>query len=273
MLLKFVSVLSLISILGACSSGDGGISGTGFDIKGAAQKGPFALGSSVLVNYLTEAGESSSETITTETIDDLGNFEFTINRQAALRISVQGYNFNEILGKLSDSTLTLRAIYSATDTVEQNASVNVLTHLIHNRVLKLIETGSAASAAIDQAQLEFIATFQKVLIVDNVADFTNLNIYNLEDQFTDSNAYLLALSAVVYQYAISKANIKENSIDAELTSVLNYLALDFADDGEISDEVMLGDLATASRLVRPNNIEENLANRSYQVTNQRLQVV
>lgn len=189
-----------------------------------------------------------------------------------MQISAEGYHFNEISGKPSDSTLTLRAIYRASSSAEQVSHVNVLTHLIHNRVRQLMQQGNTTVEAIETAQTEWITSFQKVLIVDDLSNFTNLSLYDLDDQFSDGNAYLHALSAIVYQYADRKANLKENSVDAELTTVLNYLARDFADDGEISDEVILGDLATASRLVRPDNIEKNLANRSYQVTNQLLQV-
>ena len=273
-LLKLLYSLTLIIFLTACGSGseDDGISGTGFDVAGAAQKGPFLLGSTVTVNRLTTIGEPSSDTILTETKNDLGNFEFSTNQPHLLSISVNGYHFNEISGKNSDSTLTLRAIYNMSSKVAQTAHVNVLTHLIHNRVLSLIKSSVSPKEAIDTAQQEWVTAFQKVLIVENVADFTDLTVYDLTDQFSDSNAYLLAISSVVYQYATSKGTLKENPIDAELTAVLNYLASDFAEDGIISDEVLLGDLATASRLVRPNNIEENLAARSYQTLSQRLSV-
>jgi len=269
---KLCSITAIMLLLAACGGGDDGISGTGFDIKGAAQKGPFETGSTVTANILTDKGEPTSQTITTETNDELGGFSFNVEAATVLQISVDGYHFNEIKGARSDGPLTLRAIYDVSNDAMQNAQVNVLTHLIHNRVLKLIAEGRSATDSIASAQLEFIAAFQSVIPVDDIQDFTHLNLYDINDQFSKGNAYLLALSSIVYQYAMSESRLKNSSVDAELTAVLNYLVNDFANDGQIADLVVLSNLTTSSRLLRPDDIGENLRNKSYQVLNQNLQV-
>lgn len=261
---KWMAIIAagLLSACGAGTPGDDGVVGTGFTVSGAAQKGPLILGSTVTINVLSGDGNPTSETIVTHTTDDIGNFSFEMENQSAVQISVQGYHFNEITGRFSDSMLTLRAIYDINGNSQQSAFVNVLTHLIHNRVIKKIKEGDSATSAIILSQTEFIEAFKAVLNIDSIPDFTSLSVYDI-NQNSDGNAYLLSLSSVVYQYAISKSKLNDSSVDAELSFVLNKMSADFAEDGEIKDAALINDLVSASRLLRPDKIEENLVLHSY----------
>jgi len=131
---SLVLVALTLSACGGGSDGDG-IIGTGFTIKGAAQKGPFVKGSRVSINPVTSDGKSAAGTTTTFTEDDLGQFSFPIEKAGLVQISVDGYSFNELTGNTSGGTLLLRGLFLAQEKNDQRAYVNVLTHITTNRVL------------------------------------------------------------------------------------------------------------------------------------------
>jgi|GEM_PF-2399014 len=250
-----------------CGGGDGadGIIGTGFNISGAVEKGPFVIGSTVTINVLNGAGDSTAETLVEQTKDNLGHFSFSYNQRKTVRITAQGYHFNEISGKLSNSVLTLRGIYEISDSAQQTAYVNILTHLTSERVVKHIKNGLATSDAINTAQTEFLDAFRTVINVGELPPFSKLSIYDVNTDTRTGNAYLLALSSIIYQYATNRSQSNVSSVDSELTLALNKLASDFADDGRFAQLDLIGNLVTASRLVRPDVITQNLILRSSEV--------
>ena len=274
---KTITSVLLISVLQACGEGNEGIIGTGIietriNISGAAQKGPFILGSSILVNNLTASGDPSSKTTVTETKDNLGNFSFQLDEPAVVQLVASGYNFNELTGELSNSTLTLRAIYAVNSAENQKAYINVLTHLIQPRVIALIKSGKEASIAITQAQDELIKALQQVFPVkDRIAKFTDLDLFNTDKSNNLANAYLLALSASLYQMAASNSVGKDN-VDAELSSSLNSLADDLGKDGTIENTSTLNALTEASQKIDPRQIESNLKLRSASISDPALEV-
>lgn len=235
---------------------------SGYSVEGAAEKGPFVIGSTVTVSTLTPDGTPTSETIVTQTTNDIGDFQFHTTEKKPVRVSVQGYHFNEITGRLSNSILTLHAIYDIGNDDQQIAHVNILTHIIYNRVLRKMSEGVSATAAIVLSQNELVASLKPVLDADSLSNFTDLSLYNINEDPV-GNSYLLALSSIAYQYAISKSKLNDSSVDAELTFLLNDLSSSFGNSGTISDLALINDLTTASRLLRPNEIRENLILRSY----------
>lgn len=144
-LLRVVSLVVFLT-LAACSggSGEGGISGTGgspnIRVQGIAEKGPFLKRSEVTYKYIDAQGQTISEDFSTETTDNLGNFSLSLSEAGLISIRVEGYHFNELNGQVSDGLLVLKAIFEASDTENQQAYVNILTHLISDRVLELIQT-------------------------------------------------------------------------------------------------------------------------------------
>jgi len=265
-------VVFFVTFLQACGEGSEGIVGTGLEITGAAQKGPFVRGSNILVNKLSPAGEATNKTIVTETKDDLGNFSFTLEEPSLVQIVATGYHFNELTGSLSNSLLTLRAIYSANNSDNQKSYVNVMTHLIQPRIIVLIKSGMLPSDAIMQAQVELIEALQTVFPVNpQFSAFTDLNLFNLDDNNNIGNAYLLALSASLYQLSTNNSSNEEN-IEAELTSILNNLADVLAQEGTIDNEIIVSDLALASQELKPRDIEANLRQRSLSILDKSLVV-
>ncbi|GLQ32825.1 hypothetical protein [Litoribrevibacter albus] len=267
--MKFKLALAIMgasfAILTGCSSGggsgsdEGGITGTGYSVEGTAQKGPFLLGSTVNVTKLTNEGISTSTSLDTQTEDNLGNFKFVMNSTGPAIITVNGYHYNELTGAISDDTLTLRAVYEISDSNEQQANVNLLTHLIHGRVLELMSQGQPVNQAIQQAQQEWVTELEPVVDSEVTAEFTKLNIYDGEDASSAAdNAYLLFVSAMFYQHATNLADAQNTSLEAKLVELLNTTASDFRNDGDIDAPDLLDDLRVAATELDIEAVQTNL---------------
>jgi hypothetical protein len=239
------------------------------DISGAAQKGPFITGSSVTVNLLTESGQATTDTIITST-DNLGNFNFQLSASSLVQIRVDGYYFNEITGSVSNSPITLNAIYDTS--VSDLIMVNVLTHLINNRVRFLIGQGNTASTAIAQAQSELVTALSDVLPGDSLPDFAQMSVYNLGGTNSEGNAYLLALSAIVYNYASIEVGEDSGQISGKLADTLNNLAADLEPDGVLDNAAVVSGLVSASTSLNPDQVTANLSGRSVDVLGEAIEV-
>ena len=144
-------------------------------VSGAVQKGPFLVGSTVLINRLDSLGRSTASTIVSQVEDSIGSFDFVPTDPGPVQIVASGYYFSELTGQISTGTLTLRGLYQITAQPSQTAYVNMLTHLINDRVLALLSGGTATlSSAIAQAEREVLAAFQPALPVTGVDTFSGL---------------------------------------------------------------------------------------------------
>jgi len=231
-------------------------------VNGAVQKGPFIVGTPVYVNKLNINGDASESTIITEVKDSIGSFSFQTKDIGPVQVVATGYYFSELTGQISKSMLTLKSIYEVSDQSNQQAQVNILTHLINDRVLLLMKSGSKVCDAISQAQKELVAALNPVLQIENIPSFSALNIYNINSDNKIGNAYLLALSTTFYKYAELKAEGKNTSADAQLSLILNQIAKDFATDGVIDLQGFIEDITSALRQLNPKAISDNLKNRS-----------
>jgi len=283
-------IISLLGVLSGCSGssepGDGGITGTGltntvYQVNGTAQKGPFLIGSTVDVSLLAADGSALDTSLTTETTDSLGNFSFTMSKVGPTLITVNGYHFNELNGQLSSGTLTLRAIANIeeksadSDTPpNQKANVNILTHLIHGRIITLMAEGKPVLEAITIAEQELTDQLEPLTSLVYVDRFSELSIYNdLDNSDSDGNNYLLFISAAFYQHATNLVFSSDISLDAKLSEILNNAADDFRNDGDFDDAALLLDqLQTAATQVDPDVIENNLEIRSRDILGESLPV-
>ena len=142
-------------------------------VEGAVQKGPFIVGSTVLVNRLDSRGRSTTSTLLTEIDDSIGSFSFETDERGPVQIVATGYYFSELTGQISRGVLALKALYDVSDDARQVAHVNILTHLINDRVLKLIANGGVSlKQAISQAEGELIAAFSDALPIPNLHEFS-----------------------------------------------------------------------------------------------------
>jgi N-acetylneuraminic acid mutarotase len=236
-----------------------------FTVEGAVQKGPFLVGSTVMVNSLDDRGRPLTSTLLTEIEDSIGSFSFETENAGPVQIVATGYYFSELTGQPSSGMLSLKALYRVTEHAEQTAHVNILTHLINDRVLELIADGTRALAdAIEQAEDELTAEFFDALPVPDLDAFSAMNLYEVGASPADDfgSAYLLALSTAFYKYAENKGREFGTSTDAELTLILNEVSDDLADDGELESGPFMADFVTAIRSLSPGTIAANLRSRS-----------
>ncbi len=206
----FIAVVPLI--LAACSgdnvaggsSGDAGITAVkDWEVAGVSQKGPFVTGSAVTVQELDgitlkQTGKSFKGSIKS----DKGDFAIKdINLQSQYAIlEASGYYRDEISGKKSSGTVTLRALTDLSN--RKTVNINLLTHLEYERVMYLVtEKKKSIAEAKEQAEKEILASFG---IDGDFAESEDLNIF----ESGDGNAALLAVS-VLMQSDVDVAGLTE----------------------------------------------------------------
>lgn len=227
------------------------------DLQGAVNKGPFVLGSSLDISPLDAEGNPTGEVFQTSTISDLGEFAISFETTGLVRIEGDGFYYNEVTGELSDAPITLRALYEVTAAGEQDAFVNLVTHLSHERILKLIGDGMTPADATAQAETE-LRTGLAVgpADLDIVQQGVDLNINGGDDL---GNAYLLAVSSVLAQAAIERAG-PDGSVDAALQELVNGISVDLQADGELSTAT-IDALSDAESALDPERVMELLGQR------------
>ncbi len=197
----FVSAFAMMSLLMGCSGNDvaGGASGDAgvyavknLDVAGVSQKGPFVTGSAVTVQELDgitlkQTGKSFKSSIKS----DKGDFaikDINLESQYAI-LEASGYYRDEITGKKSSGTVTLRALTDLSN--RKTVNINLLTHLEYERVSYLVtEKKKPIAEAKAQAEGEILAAFN---IAGDFAESEDLNIL----ESGDGNAALLALSVLM----------------------------------------------------------------------------
>ena len=208
----------------------------------------------MLINRLDSRGRSTPSTLVAEIEDSVGSFSFETTERGPVQIIATGYYFSELTGQISDGQLTLKALYEVGTDARQIAHVNILTHLINDRVLELIADGEPTlREAIAQAEDEMVAALADALAISDLNEFSALSLYDsaTTQNNTLGNAYLLALSTGFYKYAKTKAQEFGTATDAELTLVLNRISDDLADDGRLQPGPFIGEFVTAIRQLEP----------------------
>jgi len=204
---------------------------TQISVRGAVQKGPFILGTTVDVSPLDADANPIGLSFSTTTQNDLGEFIVANLPPGPVFVEASGFHFNEVLGKLSGARLTLRAVDAAEEPLE-NLNLNVLTHMIEPRTRFLVaENDLEMSVALGQAQAELLAGLAfgaPTAVVDT--PFSGLSIIGDD---TDGNAYLLTLGATLAWYARSQG---EEQLDATLQQTINAIASDLQPDGLLGPE-------------------------------------
>ena len=183
LLQRAVCVLAVLT-LASCGGGGGGTPGAAAPsatspptspvlVEGAVQKGPFIVGSTVLINRLDSTGRSTNATLLAEIKDSVGSFSFTTDQSGPVQIVATGYYFSELTGQISQGMLTMKALYEVSADTRQTARVNILTHLINDRVLELIADGQPTlREAIAQAEDELIAALSAALPIPDLNNFS-----------------------------------------------------------------------------------------------------
>ena len=112
---------------------------TDYTVKGKVEKGPFISGSTINLQPMNVKMVPTGSTFSTTIADNAGNFAFntaTLETPYA-QLTANGYFFNEVTGRLSIGTLSLRAVADLSE--QSTVNVNILTHLKYTRILNLVE--------------------------------------------------------------------------------------------------------------------------------------
>lgn len=215
-----------------------------YSISGVAQKGPFIKGSTVKIFELTEAISQTGKSFTSELKTDLGEFEISDLPLESTKVEIiaDGYYYNEVQGNLSQSKLTLNSLSDVS--INESVNVNIMTHIIIDRLKSLMEAGNDYATAKEQAQNELLAQFQ--IDTDLIDDFENLDISKQESQ----NGILMALSALFQG---------QNSV-AELSKLLADFKEDFGDNGSIDNESILFELLFNANSLDITSLRNNVEN-------------
>lgn len=265
--IRFATALLCVAVLSSCGGGnDGGLGQQQAQTRtehevyvvGAVQKGPFVIGSPVIVNLLSPDALNTDSRVVTNTVDNLGRFNFSLDEGSTLiELSATGYYRNEITGELSQGTVTLRSVIGLSGQEEQTSYINLLTHLTSQRIRNLIkESDLQFEDAKNQAENEFLIGFSEVVPNYTENDFASLSIY--DDELSSGSAYLLTVSSILYRYALEQSIANSTNPDAELTLLLNALQADFGEDGVIDDSPLLESLRLIIPEINPSIVSNNV---------------
>jgi hypothetical protein len=267
-----IAALAIVSLIIGCGGGgDGEAEGYTVD-SGAAQKGPLAQGSVVLINELNTATlRPSGKEYTFRTSNNLGEFSTTGIPFSSNYLSTiaWGYYFNEITGKQSTDIVTLSGLSQIGTGGDKVVNLNALSSMAVNRITRLATATPKVTfaAARAKAQKELLSGFYvyndtAVLsgaTVDSVVQPGNLTALDLR-RSRPGDQLLAAISGVVMTASASASG-------SGLNTLLSQIAVDLGDDGLINNSPNYSpsistQLCTASASTDFNVVATNL-NRIY----------
>lgn len=240
---KLFFILAVISMF-SCKN-DIGIEK--YKITGIVQKGPFIQGSEVRIQQLDGKLTSTGSNFFSETKDDFGSFELNTELPAGfIDVATTGFYFNEITGKLSSASITLRGISYINKS--QNLNINILTTLAYDRIKHLIDNDKQSfSIASNTAQKEVLRAFNIVIPDSLMISFDQLDI----SKSGVTNSILLAISSIL-QY--------DNS-EAQLSELIKKISDDLKVDGLLNNETYKSIIKENSKKIVVSQVVNNLIKR------------
>lgn len=194
---------------------------TYYTVSGRAEKGPFKSGTAITMQPLDLTANALGTAQTTMTFDDCGNYAFrnTLFKYPYVQVSSNGLFFNEVDDyNTRDTQISLQGYADLQNGSKVN--VNVVTHLISERVVNLVIGGLDFDVALSQAQGELLSAFGLQRLNDK--SFTQVSI-------TDGDDYAAGLLAITMPLLYSRKG-------SELISWMTRLRYDFADDGKFTEQ-------------------------------------
>ena len=221
-------------------------SGQTWSVNGSVQKGPFTQGTSITVQALDASLNPTGSQYQTKTTDDAGSFAVGSQIESRyVEIIAMGYYFNEIEGKVSSSTITLRCISDLAE--EGKTNVNLLTTLESDRVRALVKEGKTVADARTQAENEIFAVFNIPVSAGSVANFDKMDITG----GGVADAILLAVSA----------SLQAGRSVGELSELISKIASDVASSGELVTESLRAKIIEGCTKVDADKVRDNLEKR------------
>ena len=217
--LSFFGIMFFIlSLLFACDGGSRGEEETppvpGLKtFSGTIEKGALQQGATITASEWSVSGGYSGKVYSTETINNLGDYTISSSElQGILDVRADGFFINENTGTVENTRIILSGLVDSSASGQGN--INIITHIIKQRVINLMNAGSDFSTANNQAVTELYSTL----------NWTPENPLNTS---ISQNAKLLFLSSAI---------CKNRSV-SEVSSLLTTLVADMA-DGNIDISVL-----------------------------------
>jgi len=211
-------------------------------LSGKSQKGPYLIGSSLILFELDEDFNQTGNSFAFEINDNLGSFDISglelESPFAELRAS--GFYYNEVLNDNSNAQLSLSAIVDLSDL--ETVNLNVLTTLERNRVRHLVGEGISFTDAKAQAQNELLSFFE--LDSEEISNAEELDI----SQIGSTNAALLGISLMLQG---------ANPV-ADLSQLINTISNDLENDGLIDNAEICAVVKSKASLLNLAEIRLNL---------------
>lgn len=257
-MLRWIAYMLLCGCIASCGGGNDAQDAeqpvVATSLRGQVQKGPLIFGSRVWISELDTGLAPTGKVFSTQTADDLGQFEVASRITSnLLELVGAGYYLDELSGQLSRSPITLTAI--ADISVAPQPTINVLTTLQAPRLKKLILEGRNYSEAFDKSSREVLLAFG--IDPAKMNGFNSLAGMQINGQ-TDQDAALLAASAILAQMATTVANTSGSSQPAELSYLLSRIGQEIAEEGRITSAAIIEARKLASRQVDTATVRLNV---------------
>jgi len=208
----YIAIVILFSmILFACESGGGGDDPVSVPnspgiktFSGKVEKGALQKGATITASEWSVSGGYSGKVYTTETLNDLGGYTLSSTElQGILDVRADGFFINENTGTVENTRIILSGLV---DSSEEGGNINIVTHIIKQRVIALMNSGKSFSEANTQAATELY----------NNLNWTPENPLNTN---ISTNARLLFLSSAICK----------NRTVSQVSDILTALTADMAD--------------------------------------------
>lgn len=216
-----------------------------YDLSGYAQKGPFTMGSQILISELDSDLVPTGRTYSTQTQDNSGIYALNGVELASsfVLVRVDGFYFNEVSGELSETQLSLSGIIDLSQGDLQN--LNILTHLEQYRVQYLVEQGTSFEMAKTQAHDEVMQ-----MLEFSSVDISQSEMLDIAEQGED-HAMLLAASLI----------LQGKRTTAELSELVNLIGSDIQEDGSLDNPDLGSQLINDASILKPEEIRNNIEQR------------
>ncbi len=214
-------------------------------ISGLVQKGPYINGTQIVMYVLDDKLAQTGKVFNTQITDNKGSFELISVELSSkyVQFTASGFYYNESLGAITSTQLSLNALSDVTDASSIN--VNILTHLEKRRVESLVKSGKTFAEAKKTAQQEIFGIFGIQIAQSAVSEKLDIATAG------DANAILLAISLII-QGELSVGDMSE---------LLATISADLEDDGVMSNTVVMAKLIANAKSLHLDSIRQNLIKR------------
>jgi len=211
-----------------------------------ANKGPFKKGSIVTAYKLEDNGSRSTQSLSTETIDDRGTFSIAIPWTGLTEFNVQGEYLNEVTGIYMGGG-DLSAVVDMKIGSSNNIGINLFTHMAAEMIKQKMALADANGSTISPATLKSEATETIAEQFNLKLDGVSLEELDVTSQKHPANIQLLQVSA-----ALMSTN--------DPTATLNSITQDIREDATIDEEgeAVIADLQEEMKNLDLDTIEANI---------------